>query len=282
MLQSTSMVLTMLSLNNQLSLSICHHILFCWSWTRETSDFQFEVQLNCCFRVPSNAGCPQENGLNACRKQRCNRRKKHVDVLLKLFRFVMFLRSIWCFHFCWVFGWMKHAFYCFLRCCFQPLYKWRTAQLTSPWLALVMPTPGGLWFRNPASTPVPVSQFVGLRNPSKKGVKEKNNPISIYFSICFHHCLVSIYFLSAKKMRPTLRHVIRRKRWCLPSWRSIFVGRCDAGWEGMTSRNQTNKPSAISGILLTSSTHIIHRDVYGVGVGLAFCSVRWWFQFVIH
>lgn len=179
MLQSTSMVLTMLSLNNQLSLSICHHILFCWSWTRETSDFQFEVQLNCCFRVPSNAGCPQENGLNACRKQRCNRRKKHVDVLLKLFRFVMFLRSIWCFHFCWVFGWMKHAFYCFLRCCFQPLYKWRTAQLTSPWLALVMPTPGGLWFRNPASTPVPVSQFVGLRNPSKKGVKEKNNPISI-------------------------------------------------------------------------------------------------------
>ena len=143
--------------------------------------------------------------------------KKNVDLLLKLFRFVMFLRFIWWFHFCWVFVF----WHLYLRCWFQPLYKRRTAQITSPTMigsdhanswCVVLYFQGDMyllpycirhwdpycwWFRNPANTRVPVSQFVGnllywiLHNPSKKGVNVKNHPISISF-----HSIIDASFLS--------------------------------------------------------------------------------------
>lgn len=175
MLRSTSMLLIMLSLNNQLSLSIYIYVtISCFvGLERErlqtfSSRFHWigvlgsqatrDVPRRMVWTLAGSRGAIVEKNMLTC----------YLNCL-----------GSWCF---WdlsgVFIFVEYLVL-FLRCCFQPLYKRRTAQLTSPWLALVMPTPGGLWFRNPASTPVPVSQFVGLRNPSKKGVKETNNPISI-------------------------------------------------------------------------------------------------------
>lgn len=168
----------------EITSSVCLYVTISCFVGLERRDFRLSVQgsIELVFWVPSNAGCPQENGLNACRKQRSNRRQKIVDVLLNLFRFVMFLRFIWWFHFCWVFAF----WHLYLRCWFQPVYKRRTSkdspvnithhdwQWSCQLLVCCFILPGRYvlpyyithwdpycwWFRNPANTPVPVSQFV--------------------------------------------------------------------------------------------------------------------------